>query len=441
MMINETVILLSRLEDCSEQRLAKHITLAHEHRFDLNFYKPLQKVFSKVIPYDYFKRLTEIGYKGINEEVIALVRKEHPKYVFCLALEYEFQPSTFDVIRKEGSAVIGFFFDDEWRFDNYCKWWIPHLDYCITLDPEAIPKYEALGAQAIHTFPCEGIPVNRNWPNMEEKYDVSFIGNVSYRPSRKQYVDALKNRNIPVRVFDRGLGGYVPYSDMLDIFWASKINLHFSEARETGRMGFKGRIPLICLNGGFLLTEYVPGIEHYFRIDKEIVCFKNAEEMIDKVIYYLNHDEERRAIAQAGWKRAINEYTPFHLLSKIFDQIEKDIAAKDKEGPTRPQELKMPRRVRKIVSNYYFLWGGSFLEENYKGLWKDALALSLSYNPFNIGARYYYIVGFFPPFTRPTLFLLYRAMKKVRRGLFSWADSVPYLREMKRSIAKRLYYT
>ena len=82
-MINETVILLARLEDLPNHRLAKHFggPLIRAPNHDINFYKPLQDVFSKVIPYDFTKRTTEIGLKGINEEVIDLVRKEHPEYV------------------------------------------------------------------------------------------------------------------------------------------------------------------------------------------------------------------------------------------------------------------------------------------------------------------------------------------------------------------------
>ena len=444
-MINETVILLTHLEDWSKHRLAKYIAghLELNTVVDTSYYKPLQKIFSKVIAYDFTKRMTEIGVKGINEEIIALVRKEHPKYVVWLSESYEFLGSTFDTIREEGSIVVGWFGEDEYRFAHYSKWWIPHLDYCVTFDIEAVPRYRALGARVIHVFPYLGIPVNRDWSNIEERYDVSFVGRKS-KPLREHYINELKNKNIPVHVFGRGWGGgYVPTEDMMDIFKTSKINLNFS--RLGSRMALKGRIVEVCLAGGFLLTEYVPGIENYFEIDKEIVCFKNAEELVGKVTYYLSHDEERRAIAQAGWKRATEEYTPFHMYSRVFGELEKDIATGDKGS--HPQQLKMPIWVRNSPSQYYFQWGRAFLEEDYEGLWKDTLALSLSYNPFNIAAWYYYVVGFSPSFMRPLLFKLYLPFRalgklymKLRLQLFYWADSTPYLSNIKRSVAKKLHY-
>jgi len=446
-MINETLIFLSQLEDCSEHKVAKYMPghLVFDVRQDINFYKPLQQVFSKVIPYDYVKRMAEIGVQGVQEEVIELVRKERPKYVLWLTATYEFQESTFARIRKEGSIVVGWMGDDTYSFEPYSKWWIPHLDYFQTHDIEAVPKYEALGARVILTMACEGVPIERDWSNIEERYDVSFVG-AKTKPGREQYINELRNRGIPVQVFGREWGRYVPFEEMMDIFITSKINLNFSRATDSERKGPKGRTALICLAGGFLLTEYAPVIEKYFEIDKEVVCFNDTEEMIEKIHYYLNHEEERQAIAQAGWRRATGEYTPFLILSRVFDEIEKAVAENDKKP--QPQELKMPKWIRKSPSKYYFDWGKAFLEANYKGLWKDALETSLSYNPYNLGARYYSIISLLPSFTRPPFFWLYKPYQAVERmyrrlcsKLLIWADSIPYLNNLKRSVARRFYYT
>ncbi len=412
-MINETVILLTRLEDCSEHRLAKHINLELNVPFYLNFFKALQEIFSKVIIFDWQKRMTEIGVKGVNEEVIELVRKEHPKYALWLSADYEFHESTFDMMRKEGSTVVGWFFDDGHRFENFSKWWIPHLDYCVTHDIEAVPKYKALGARVILEIPCEGTPINRDWSNIEEKYDVSFVGGRS--PDRERYTNELKARGIQVQAFGMGWEEHIPFEEMMDIFGASKINLNFSGVAGSDRMVLKGRLSLVCLAGGFLLTEYVPGIENYFEIDKEIVCFKNAEEMVNKVIYYLSHDEERQAIAQAGWRRATNEYTPFHMLSRVFTQIEED---NSKAQESKPEQLKMPMGIRHRVSEYYLQWAIAFLMENYKGLGNEAMALSLRYYPFNARAWCYCIVGFLPYPIRIAITRLCRALYSRLSSMF-----------------------
>jgi len=411
-MINETVILLFPFEDYSKHRLARHLPsyLGYQDHMIPHFYEPLQRIFSRVIVYDYPKRQTEIGVRGVNEELIELVRKEHPKYVVWFFAHYEFQESTFERMRREGSIVIGIFFDDEHRFDEQTKWRIPFFDYCLTNDIEAIPKYKELGAKVIHFMPSTGIPLDRDWSKIEEKYEVSFVGGRT-KTGREDYINEIYNRKIPFLGAGPGWERFVTFEEMLDIFKTSKINLNFSGAYRGNRMQMKGRIFQVCQRGGFMLTEYVPHIEDYFEIDKEIVCFSNKEEMVDKIIYYLNHDEERRAVAQAGWKRATSEHTPFHMLSRVFDEIENDLSVKNKEGNPPRQEITLPRQRRKGYSSYYLEWAVAFSLENYKGLSKDALALSVSYDPFNFRAWCFYIIGFLPSFMRSALIKVHRALR------------------------------
>ncbi len=177
-MISETVILLSAFEDCSKHKFARYIDghLVFTTDININYYKPLQQIFSRVIAYDFVKQITEIGIVGINMAIIRLVKKEHPKYVIWLSSMYELLKSTLDAIREEGSIVIGWFVDDEYRFASYFKWWIPHVDYCVSGDIEAVEKYKALGARVIHIFPCVGVPIERNWVDIDERYNVSFVG-------------------------------------------------------------------------------------------------------------------------------------------------------------------------------------------------------------------------------------------------------------------------
>jgi spore maturation protein CgeB len=405
-MINKTVILLAPSHH-TEHELSKYVAsyLVTGVPSDIYFFQPLQAIFSKVIAYDYTTRITKIGFKAVNEEVIDLVEIENAEYVLWLSARYEFSGLTFDTLRKKtGAIIVGWFFDDETHFDDYSKWWIPYLDYFVTNDIQAVPKYKELGARAIQAY-CTGIPVDHDWSGIMGNYGVSFVGTRS--ADREQFINEFRKRNIPIALFGREWAKFVSFREMIDIFGASKINLNFSKAGSTPQI--KARIFEVCLAGGFLLTEYVSGIERYFEIDKEIVCFHNKEEMIEKTIYYLNHDEERQTIAQAGWKRATNEYTCFHILSMVFDEIEKDIASRGGGSSPHPENPQIPMRIRRRVSAYYANWVKAFSLENYKGLWQDAFMLSIYYNPLNGQSWLYYILGFLPYHMRLSSYKLVRS--------------------------------
>jgi hypothetical protein len=226
--------------------------------------------------------------------------------------------------------------------------------------------------------------------------------------NRQELIDMLKNEGVQVRTFGRGWSSsYVSFDEMVKTYNQSKINLSFMQSYGNAtRPQMKCKIFDICLCGGFLLCEYIPGIEEYYEIGKEIECFNSLEEALYKIQYYLNHEDKRDAIAEAGWKRATSEHTNLISLSNIFQKIEKYVKTKGNKNIINPKLSEMPKYVRKLHSNYHCIWGKALLQENYKKLWNDELALSLSYNPFNIEALCLYIIGYFPHSARSWLILL-----------------------------------
>ncbi len=102
-------------------------------------------------------------------------------------------------------------------------------------------------------------------------------------------------------------------------FIAAKIvlnNLHPAEINGLNKRTFE--IPA-CF--GFQLTNYRPAIEELFEPDKEIICYKNFNDMIEKIDFYLNNDEERKKIAEAGMIRAHKDHTYEVRLKEMLNII------------------------------------------------------------------------------------------------------------------------
>lgn len=377
--IDETVLLLSPRGDTSANRFKGDAPYwGFGHSFDLYDYEPLTRLFSKVVVYDYLDRMANIPLRSINAELIAMARVERPKYVVWPSVNYEFVETTFDTLRQEGFIVVGIFLDDDFRFDDYSRFWAPHLDFCVTNARETLPFYQALGTYAIYSAGYHGIPIQRDWSVLKEKYEVSFVGARKY--NREGYINAIKRHEIPMRVWGPGWGQYIAFSDMIEVFGTSKINLNFSQT-EGGKAGWKGRIFQVLNAGGFLLTEYTPGLEDFFLLNRELVSFKDVDEMIDKIQYYLRHDEERRKIARTGWEKATSRYTPFNMMSEIFQEIE---AHAGSHRPSFKAVDASSYAFRRQASLYYQHWGITFLKHNLPDLWPDAFSLSIDYDPYNL---------------------------------------------------------
>ena len=115
-------------------------------------------------------------------------------------------------------------------------------------------------------------------------------------------------------------GGTVSYeTEMPRVFRESKINLNITLRSITS--GISLRALDIMGAGGFLLTNYQPEIAEYFVDGEEVVMFESKDDMLNKIAYYLEHEDERKQIAYNGWLKVQREFSYASQLDKIFRMI------------------------------------------------------------------------------------------------------------------------
>jgi spore maturation protein CgeB/ubiquinone/menaquinone biosynthesis C-methylase UbiE len=297
---------------------------------DINFYEPLKSLFGNVIYYNYLERIQQIGKSAMNKEIINIVEKERPEYVFSHTYQNQIKDSTLDKIGKLGSKVVAWFTDDHWRFDNYSRFVANHIFCSITTDKNAYKKYGDLNLKVIRSQWASNPHYYKKTPSAF-KYEVSFVGQ-NYG-NRAEFLNFLKNNGVHLEVFGRGFGDYIEFNDIIKIFNKSKINLNLSgSSADDGIKQIKGRIFEVPMCGGFLLTEYVEGIEEYFHIGKEIECFKDQNDALEKIKYYLENEEERRKIAEAGYIASLERHTWNKRLRDVFDELNKIEEVKRKQS-------------------------------------------------------------------------------------------------------------
>lgn len=133
--------------------------------------------------------------------------------------------------------------------------------------------------------------------------------------SKHYQVDLYSNNN-DERLKDVHYKGYADYySQMPQIFAASRINLNIS--LKTIRTGIPLRVIDVMGCRGFVLTNYQPEIGEYFSIGEECVVYENVEDLYAKAAYYLEHEEERQQIINAGYERVKRDFTFKERLEKM----------------------------------------------------------------------------------------------------------------------------
>ncbi len=113
----------------------------------------------------------------------------------------------------------------------------------------------------------------------------------------------------------QNLGAVDYYSEMPYVFHNSKINLNIT------LRSIQSGIPLRCMDimgaGGFLLTNFQADFLDYFIPDEDFVYYENEQDLVRKVDYYLEHEDERIAIARNGHQKVKEN----HSFEKCFDEI------------------------------------------------------------------------------------------------------------------------
>lgn len=132
---------------------------------------------------------------------------------------------------------------------------------------------------------------------------------------------------IPVLTLpDDIIGGVLSDLDMVQMYSRSKINLGFSSCDTDDGKERVVQIRLrdfeVPMSGGFYLVEYMEELEEFFDIGKEIVCYTDPGDLVEKIQYYLKHDTVREKIRQAGHERCLRDHTWHQRLERAFKEME-----------------------------------------------------------------------------------------------------------------------
>jgi spore maturation protein CgeB len=73
--------------------------------------------------------------------------------------------------------------------------------------------------------------------------------------------------------------------------------------------------------GTLLITDMKDNLNDLFEVGKEVVAYKNPEECVELVRYYLENEKERNDIALAGQQRTLAEHTYLHRMQELGDII------------------------------------------------------------------------------------------------------------------------
>lgn len=183
----------------------------------------------------------------------------------------------------------------------------------------------ALAAQRQGVFELRDAGISTEWlplacdPDVhrphavEKRLDVSFVGNVC-GGARAELLEILRRR------FPNNFFGQCYFDEMARVYSASRVVFNRSVRNDLNMRVFEA---LGC--GAMLLTDDLGRNEQaeFFHDGKHLATYRCAEELVDKLVYYLARGSSRDQIAAAGRAEVLAKHTYRHRMHSLLAAAER----------------------------------------------------------------------------------------------------------------------
>lgn len=195
-----------------------------------------------------------------------------------------------------------------------------------TIGKGLVPFYEAAGVNASWLLEAADPDLHRPVDVKEKRYPVSFIGTVEV-PGRVDWLNAVNKKvqsgidvwgsfpaNCPPRHHGRAFGD----DGFSSVVSHSLVNLGRDRNPEIER-SYGARLFRTLAAGGFLVTNRTIGICDDFQ--GCVALYRDDDECVQCVNYWLEHPEKAAAVAAKGRKLVLREHLFIHRVEEMIRRM------------------------------------------------------------------------------------------------------------------------
>ncbi len=241
---------------------------------------------------------------------------------------WHISPETVRTINRMGIATCAFWWDDRLSFKGSLQGGrftgseplASAYDLNLTNSSDSIMKYLAEGGLAMF-WPEGANPEHFRPLNLPLRYDVTFIG--ARYGQRPIYINYLKKHGIKVEAFGPSWpNGSLSEDQMVEIYNSSRINLGFCGIGYSMKeMCLKGRDFEVPMSGALYLTGEQRDLRRVYKVGEEVVTYNGKPDLLAKIRYLLDHEDQSARIREAARRRCLSEHTWFRRFEKAFGMM------------------------------------------------------------------------------------------------------------------------
>lgn len=326
----------------------------YAEKFILKEFNKCHNIFIKLLSKSGFQYFKEQYFRRVRKDIMNRIEKYDPDAVLFINADYReiVNKELLSFIKNKGKKTIIWFFDSLGRMKEnlYDSNYLNSFDLLYSFDYTDIEyienKFSVIGAKHL-PFGVDKFTYCNNNTNCNEKiYDICFVGNADEKrlsilekvakycvDNNKRMVvygqiwkfspviQRLKHKYIIKRkypnLYNFVVNMHLPPRKVAEIYSQSKICLNIIRDKS----GSNSRIFEILSTNTLQVIEYCNFKDLELINGQELVMYKDDEELISILNYYLSNELERKKIAYCGYIKTINKYTTDILLKNMVADI------------------------------------------------------------------------------------------------------------------------
>lgn len=302
----------------------------------LYFTTPLRGMGHEVFEFDHFQESARLGRNQCTEELVRKIRLLLPDLVLYQTSGKE--PVDLEPIAdlSRNVCIAAWNSDDDWQWPVTSRM-APSFTWMITTYPEIYrANKETVPNLVLSQWGCY-----RHLANAQRSKDImfSFVGGIyGARNDACRYL----RRAAGLRCFGPGSrlvrwgipyfkgalkselisGAALDFPAVNDIWNRTRISYTpLGAGPNPDVLQIKSRVFDMGLSGTLMLCDSTPGLDRYYRADKEYVAYTSLEECAEKAGFYAKHESERARIATSYYERTLRDHTWEDRFRALFRTI------------------------------------------------------------------------------------------------------------------------
>lgn len=292
-----------------------------------------EKAYRK-LPNKYVEKIFNSCNRQVDQKILKQAKIIQPDLIFatkakCMSSE------TLDQLRKIAKTVN--WYPETTNTINSINRLVSHYDYFFEFDKFIVDLLIKQGHKNVYYLPfCGDIDKNAIWQNTAKEVNVVFLG--SYHPvlypQRAKILNKIKDLGLEVwgnqiweetPLKDNFCGPLVSTTENIKNLYArAKIVIHMDALTTHTGTGLTMRPFDVATAGSMLIAQDDrQELFDFFNDGEELISFHDENDIREKVKYYLDRDDERLRIAQAGFERTKRENTYLDRIRTVLEIVEK----------------------------------------------------------------------------------------------------------------------